>query len=87
MTYQNKPFALITFHPETINNNNNTLFVEILIKTLSELCKSIHLVITQANADSYGNLYRQMSVDLKNKIPEKDKCYKFFWKIKIIFLL
>lgn len=77
----NKPFALITFHPETINNNNNTLFVEILIKTLSELCKSIHLVITQANADSYGNLYRQMSVDLKNKFPKRISVINSFGKL------
>ena len=77
----NKPFALITFHPETINNNNNILFIEILNKTLSRLCKSINLVITQANADSLGNLYRQMNLDLKNKFPDRISIVNSFGKL------
>lgn len=61
----NKPFVLITFHPETVGTYNNESYAKILYKTLSELSKSIHLIITQANADSSGKIYREMNLSLK----------------------
>ena len=67
----NKPFILITFHPETINIENNIDYIRILDSTLSELCKSIQLIITSPNADTYGSLYKNLFNNLKNKNPKK----------------
>lgn len=64
----NKPFVLITFHPETIGTDKNKFYVETLYKSLTRLSKSIHLIITQANADNLGNLYRKMNLKLQKKI-------------------
>ena len=61
----NKPFVLITFHPETVGIDKNESYTKILYKTLSELSKSVHLIITQANADSSGKIYREMNLSLK----------------------
>lgn len=61
----NKKFCLVTFHPETINPENNFKYVKTIKKVLIELSKSTHIVITQANADTYGSLYRNIALDLK----------------------
>ena len=60
----NKPFVLITFHPETVGTDKNEFYVKILHKSLTRLSKLVHLVITQVNADNSGNLYRQMNLRL-----------------------
>lgn len=63
----NKPFVLITFHPETVQSEKNKLYVKILYESLTQLSKSVHLIITQANADNLGNLYRKMNLRLKKE--------------------
>ena len=63
----NKPFVLITFHPETVGTEKNESYIKVLYKSLSELSKSIHLIITQANADSSGKLYIEMNLSLKKE--------------------
>ena len=63
----NKPYVLITFHPETVAADKNLNYVKILFKTLIKLSKLVHLVITQANADNLGKLYINMSLKLKKE--------------------
>ena len=63
----NKPYVLITFHPETVGADKNLNYVKILHKTLINLSKLVHLVITQANADNLGKLYRNMNLRLKKE--------------------
>jgi len=61
----NKEFILITFHPETINPEENKIYIEIIFEVLNELCEKYHLVITLSNADTMGSLYRESSKELK----------------------
>ncbi|WP_347174852.1 UDP-N-acetylglucosamine 2-epimerase [Polaribacter uvawellassae] len=60
------PFILVTFHPETVNIEQNIKYIDILKKSLSILSQNTHIVITLANADSNGSLYRGMAFELKN---------------------
>ena len=60
-----KEFILITFHPETVNPNQNKIYIETISEVLNELCKKYHLVITLSNADTMGTLYRESSKELK----------------------
>lgn len=62
-----KPFILVTFHPETIQISRNELYSSIVYETLAELCKTYHIVITIANADTMGKYYREMAYKLKKK--------------------
>ena len=64
-----KEFILITFHPETINPEQNKFHIEIIFESLIELCEKYHLVITLANADTMGSLFRESSRLLKSKKP------------------
>lgn len=64
-------FALVTFHPETINANKNYDHVKILRSALSTLCNKINLVITLSNADSFGKLYNDLMIELKDKFSNK----------------
>ncbi len=65
------PFLLVTFHPETVGLEKNKKYSEVMYNVLSSLCKSIHIVITLANADAMGSLYRQESKKLKELFPSK----------------
>lgn len=65
----NTPFILVTFHPETVDLNKNEEYCSIINKALGRLCRSIHLVITLANADAMGSLYRDVSKSLKRQFP------------------
>lgn len=63
----NKPFVLITFHPETVEAEKNESYIKVLYKSLIKLSKIVQLVITQANADNLGKLYREMNMSLKKE--------------------
>lgn len=62
-----KPFILVTFHPETNEFENNKLYSSIIFETLAELCQFNHIVITLANADTMGKYFRDMAFNLKKK--------------------
>ena len=64
-----KKFILTTFHPETVNPDKNIIYSEIIFKVLEEICQNTHVIITLANADTMGSLFRNSSKDLKNKYP------------------
>ncbi len=53
-----KPTVLITFHPETINFEENKKHIKELILVLTEL-KNYQQVITMPNADTMGQLIRE----------------------------
>ena len=76
----NKEFILITFHPETINSDENKNYIEIIFETLNDLCKPHHLIITLANADTMGSLYRHSSRELKVKNPNNITLIENFGK-------
>ena len=62
-----KPFILVTFHPETIQIARNELYSSIVFETLEELCQANQIVITLSNADTMGKYYRDMAHMLKKK--------------------
>tara|TARA_Y100001958_G_scaffold152612_1_gene138992 strand:+ start:4298 stop:5431 length:1134 start_codon:yes stop_codon:yes gene_type:complete len=76
----NKPFILITFHPETIDSQNNKYFIKEIYQSLSKLSEIVHLVITQANADNYGNIYNENNLRLKKDHPKNISLVNSFGK-------
>lgn len=74
------PFVLVTFHPETVGTDKNKSYIKIIYKTLTELSKSVHLIITQSNADSLGKLYRNMNSMLKKENPNNISLIDSFGK-------
>ena len=67
---KDEPYALCTFHPETVNSKNNIRLAEIMKSALNELCRSINIVITLPNADTLGSVFREASSQLKKANPE-----------------
>ena len=67
----NSPYLLVTFHPETIDLDNNIFFGEILEKVFIELQKSLHIVITMPNADTLGSIYRTKFEELSKAFPKR----------------
>jgi len=66
-----KPFALVTFHPETVSVAKNALYCLEMKNGLSKLTSTINLVITMPNADTLGTLYRKAILELKEEYPKK----------------
>ena len=67
----NEKFILTTFHSETINSDQNIIYSKIIFEALEEVCQKTHIIITLANADTMGSLFRDTSNDLKNKYPKE----------------
>lgn len=65
----NDPFALVTFHPETVSTDDNLLYVKEMKNALTLLSEKINIIITMPNADTLGSLYRNELKDLKIKNP------------------
>jgi len=76
----NPEFALITFHPETINPNSNKVFAVEMRNALAQLSKKIFLVITMPNADTLGSIFRLEIQNLKNDFPNQTLCIENFGK-------
>ena len=73
-------FALITFHPETIDPNSNKLYACEMRKSLADISKELFLVITMPNADTMGSIYREEIEILKKEFPDKVLCIENFGK-------
>jgi len=65
------PFALITFHPETVASKDNVNFALEMKKGLIEVAKQINLVITMPNADTLGSVFRKAIFELKEECNNK----------------
>jgi GDP/UDP-N,N'-diacetylbacillosamine 2-epimerase (hydrolysing) len=68
---EDKDFALITFHPETVAVNENSHFANEMKLALSELTHSLNLIITMPNADTSGTVYRKKLEALKEEHPNQ----------------
>jgi len=64
-----EPYALVTFHPETIAVDANFVYANQMRNALVELSKSINIVITMPNADTLGSVYREQINQLKKDHP------------------
>ncbi|WP_417857478.1 UDP-N-acetylglucosamine 2-epimerase [Xanthomarina gelatinilytica] len=73
-------FILVTFHSETVDVNKNRNYCNVIYETLEEICQSIHVVITMANADTNGSLYRETSKKLKHNNFDKISLVESFGK-------
>ncbi|SDR91575.1 GDP/UDP-N,N'-diacetylbacillosamine 2-epimerase (hydrolysing) [Formosa sp. Hel1_31_208] len=62
---QDKDFALVTFHPETVDVESNAAYAMEMYKALAELANHIQIVITMPNADTLGSVFREQIHKLK----------------------
>ena len=76
----NKDFALITFHPETVNIEMNQYFANEMRKALSQVASKLYLVITMPNADTMGSVFRMQIEQLKNEFSTQVMCIENFGK-------
>lgn len=76
----NQEFALITFHPETIDPGSNKVSAIEMRNALASLSKKLFLVITMPNADTMGSIYRKEIELLKREFPERVLCIENFGK-------
>lgn len=76
----NKEFALITFHPETVNTEMNQHFASETRKALSQVASKLYLVITMPNADTMGSVFRMEIEQLKNEFSTQVLCIENFGK-------
>lgn len=76
----NQDFALITFHPETVNLEINEQFACEMRKALSHLTSRLFLVITMPNADTMGSIFRREIEHLKEEFSEQVVCVESFGK-------
>jgi len=76
----NKDFALITFHPETVNTEMNQHFASEMSKTLSQVASKLYLVITMPNADTMGSVFRMEIEQFKNEFSTQVMCIENFGK-------
>ena len=67
----NQEFALITFHPETIDPNANMAAAIEMRMSLAQLTEKLFLVITMPNADTLGSVFRKEVNQLKNEFPKQ----------------
>tara|TARA_B100001093_G_scaffold264942_1_gene253327 strand:+ start:3097 stop:4209 length:1113 start_codon:yes stop_codon:yes gene_type:complete len=68
----NNPFILVTFHPETVNYENNELHVIELEKVLKKLLSNYYLIITGVNQDTnnkvFSDLYNRIKLQSSDRI-------------------
>ena len=76
----NQDFALITFHPQTVDPNSNKVAATEMRNALAHLSKKIFLVITMPNADTMGSIYRHKIEQLKKEFPKQVLCVENFGK-------
>lgn len=77
---ENSPYLLVTFHPETVDVNNNEHFAEEMKTALSRLKDIINIVVTLPNADTLGSLFRRKLNELNNSYPTKITLVENFGK-------
>lgn len=74
------PFALVTFHPETVGADKNKEHAKVIYKTLELLSKYLYIVVTMTNADLLGSCLRDVMLELKLKIPSTFSAIENFGK-------
>jgi len=75
-----KPYILATFHPETVNIEENESFVGEMLNSFDTIPESHHLIVTMPNADTNGALYRNALKDYQNSNPNRITLVESFGK-------
>jgi GDP/UDP-N,N'-diacetylbacillosamine 2-epimerase (hydrolysing) len=73
-----RPFVLVTIHPETKHFENNSLYIDETKRVLAELILRYQLVVTLPNADTQGNLWRNLFLQFKQQHPDRVVCVENF---------
>lgn len=71
-------FALITFHPETMDIDSNYVHALEMKKALTKIKEKLFLVITMPNADTLGSIFREAILELKDQFPNRIACIENF---------
>lgn len=74
-------YVLITFHPETVLPQNNRVNALEMVHALKDISKNILLVITMPNADTYGTIFREALLKLKDDFAERVILIENFGKV------
>ncbi len=75
-----KEFALVTFHPETIDPQLNIIYANEMRLALTQIAEKLFLIITMPNADTMGSIFRKEIEKLKNEFPNQVLCIENFGK-------
>lgn len=75
-----KPYVLITFHPETVKPERNQKYALEMKSALQEISKEFFLVITMPNADTNGKIFRNAIKELSKEAPNQVLCIENFGK-------
>lgn len=81
----NRPYAMVTFHPVTLENNSSKRQVESLLEVCKRY-KNINFIFTKANADSEGRIINQIIGDYA-KMNENIKYFNSLGMIKYLSAL
>jgi GDP/UDP-N,N'-diacetylbacillosamine 2-epimerase (hydrolysing) len=74
-------FVLSTFHPETVSPEKNSDYSIEMLAGLKAVATKINLVITMPNADTFGTIFREALLKLKDEMPEKVFLIESFGKL------
>ncbi|HRI26952.1 MAG TPA: UDP-N-acetylglucosamine 2-epimerase [Chitinophagales bacterium] len=66
-----KSTILVTFHPETVQPEQNIFYTQELIKTLTAASALYQVVITMPNADTMGNIVRTQLLAFAQTQPDR----------------
>lgn len=75
-----RPYILGTFHPETVNLDDNHHFVNEMIASFDAIPDTHHLIITMPNADTNGKVYRNGLELYKENNPNRITLIESFGK-------
>jgi GDP/UDP-N,N'-diacetylbacillosamine 2-epimerase (hydrolysing) len=78
-----KPFALVTFHPVTLENSTSEIQVKELIKALDEI-KDMKFIVTKANSDTDGRIINKILDDYYEKNKEKVILFKSMGQLRYL---
>jgi GDP/UDP-N,N'-diacetylbacillosamine 2-epimerase (hydrolysing) len=76
----NREFALVTFHPETIEPQFNKEYAHEMRLALTQIATKLFLIVTMPNADTMGSIFRLEIEKLKNEFSNQVLCVENFGK-------
>lgn len=81
-----KPIALITYHPVTLESKSSEQQMEELLAALGEI-ENIMLIFTMPNADADGRILIQMIHDYVQRNPEKSAAFTSLGQLRYLSLM
>lgn len=82
----NRPIALVTYHPATLETGTATDQLKPLLKAL-DLCPDLSPIFTKSNADTGGNTINGMIEDYVRKNPERTRVFTSLGTLRYLSLM